>query len=128
VTRLANAYPTGLPGAALLLLRSSVAYQLSKTLTRSDVSPVVCLVVAVFVGVPILIGLFTKASATIVCIFAALGFLTHNRVPGCVITLPWLDAAALAMLGSGAYGVDGRLFGRRVIQLAPEPKAKSPQG
>ena len=31
-----------------------------------------------------------------------------------------LDAAALAMLGPGAYSLDARRFGRRVIHFPPE--------
>jgi len=37
--------------------------------------------------------------------------------PGAFLVLHGIDALALALLGAGAYSVDARLFGRRVIRL-----------
>jgi hypothetical protein len=36
-----------------------------------------------------------------------------------------LNAAILAVLGPGAYSIDARIFGRRILDVTPNPHAKT---
>ena len=58
----------------------------------------------------------TPVVSVIACVFDLLSLLvpvTHTDMR--FIVLSSLNAAAIALLGPGAYSLDARLFGRRVI-------------
>jgi hypothetical protein len=116
VQRLFSMFPAGGPGIALLVLRISVSSMLFLGLMPQGwelvtliallgliccgfVTPAACLVTAVFVGfhLPPVVDLHT----------VDLGLL----IP---ITL------ALAVLGPGAFSIDSKLFGRKLISPGPE--------
>ena len=62
------------------------------------------------------VGLMTPVVSVIACVFDLLSLLvpvTHTDMR--FIVLSSLNAAAIALLGPGAYSLDARLFGRRVI-------------
>jgi hypothetical protein len=116
VQRLFSTFPVGLPGVALLLLRLSVTVSLLLSIPGYDLhGPRQALAV-----------LIVAALSTCLC----LGFLTPlvSLLPMADVlshpaSMEWgrfaalvalLDACALAMLGPGAYSIDGYRFGRRL--------------
>jgi hypothetical protein len=82
------------------------------------------LVFAVFTLTSLLltIGLFTPVLSVTACLFGVanlvIGPQSRNLIWG-VFTPSILTAGALAFLGPGAYSLDARLFGRRVMIVPP---------
>src|SRR5262245_39546084 len=113
-------FPQGGPGFALLLLRASIVASFVAIATRHPNGAHASIVVAglALVSLCLVVGLATPVIAVIVGAVAiadmASGERTHGFVVSCVLLL---DAAALGILGPGAYSLDARLFGRRVTVL-----------
>ena len=112
-------FPQGAPGFALLLLRICVAtILLNSVANESFVSsiPLVCASVLLISG-SLSIGFLTPYLSVIsfVCGVAILLLNPHSYSVVQVALL--FNAAALALLGPGAYSVDARLFGLRVTVL-----------
>jgi putative oxidoreductase len=66
------------------------------------------------------LGIFTPILAALGCIFELVSgvFMNHKSIVAALSSS--LDAAALAMLGPGAYSLDAHRFGHRVIRFPGE--------
>ena len=119
--RLFSMFPQGAPGFALLLLRISVAtIFLTSIANQSLVSsvPLVCAGVLLISG-SLSIGFLTPY-LSVVSFVSGVAILLLNPHSYSVVEVALLfNAAALALLGPGAYSVDARLFGLRVTVLRP---------
>jgi uncharacterized membrane protein YphA (DoxX/SURF4 family) len=119
--RLFSMFPQGAPGFALLLLRISVAMIfLTSIADQSLVSsvPLVCAGVLLISG-SLSIGFLTPY-LSVVSFVSGVAILLLNPHSYSVVQVALLfNAAALALLGPGAYSVDARLFGLRVTVLRP---------
>lgn len=121
--RLFLMFPTGAAGAALLILRFVVA-----TTFVVDGAAHWPLVTSlwVFLGFAIpaiflCLGLFTPYCCVISGLvdLGVLLFTTGNDQFRLIIDM--VDAGILGALGPGAYSVDSRIFGRRLLVVRPRP-------
>lgn len=112
-------FPAGAPGIALLLLRLSVAAMLfiDHAGNVSWPAPSWLSIVSVIAALAMAAGLLTPLLA-LICgalkIWALIGT-AHSLTP--LIVLALLLSLAVAMLGPGAYSLDAKMFGRRVVLL-----------
>ena len=124
VQRLFSMFPPGGPGIGLLLLRISVAATfVSIMATRTDVSSIHLLFVgSLLTALCLTIGVVTPYLSFVVCVCSLVNlFGAVSHLDKLVLASLLLTSAALALLGPGAYSVDSRLFGRRVV-VVPPPK------
>jgi hypothetical protein len=122
VQKLFSMFPAGAPGIALLLLRLSVAAMLFIDPAGRVSWPASLLlsVVSFVTATAVTVGFLTPILA-LICgalkVYALIGT-AHGIVP--LIVLALLLSFAVAMLGPGAYSLDAKLFGRRVVLLPPQ--------
>ncbi len=109
-------FPSGPRGAALVLLRISAASLIALCLGRFQLSPWIVAGLLV-VAAALLAGFLTRPAALICALLATGAFLRICGTFSWLIGLQALSAIALAILGAGAYSIDARLFGRRVIEF-----------
>jgi uncharacterized membrane protein YphA (DoxX/SURF4 family) len=132
--RLFSAFPAGLPGIALLLLRAVLAVALVvqgiSCLHGPDPSPVALAIglISVAAGALLLIGLLTPVVGVVIALTGA--GVACFVFPSC--TRPLFDSGiatlfaasilvAIIILGPGAFSLDARLFGRREIIIPRRP-------
>ena len=110
-------FPGGSAGRALLLLRLCNALLCAVALKYLPDVPTWLVVVVLVVATFQIVGLLTPFTAIVCAIAATAAGVRLGGALGSVVALHALSAIALATLGAGAYSVDARLFGRRVISL-----------
>jgi hypothetical protein len=111
------AFLGGVSGAALLLLRLSTAFLLPLAVFIS-LSPSLWLDVAVvLLAISLAAGVAVRLAASLAALVILFAASRSGGALSAILALQALQAAALALLGAGAYSIDARLFGRRVIQL-----------
>jgi len=120
VQRLFSMFPTGLPGMALLFLRASVAFAVVvETYAHAHTTAAWLKVAAVLIAAALSAGYLTPIAAAMVIAYQVLVWSGLGTVDSAQAIMVSLDSLALALLGPGAYSVDGYLFGRRVVVLPP---------
>ena len=110
-------FPAGGPGVGLFLLRASVAtgffldgpVQTAGYFARSDV------VLHAVLGAALGLGVLTPLTALLSCMLAIIDLARLGVTQAPVAWLTIVNAIALCLLGPGAYSLDARLFGRRVL-------------
>jgi len=121
-------FPQGGPGIALFLLRTSVAViffmNAAKLVSGSSVQ-------LVFAGIALMsialaIGFLTPYLSVMAYLSAAAHLVIGSSSSNLVYVFEICNAAALALLGPGAYSVDAKLFGRRVTVV--HPRKDKPSG
>jgi putative oxidoreductase len=117
--KLFSAFPSGWPGVGLVLLRGFISATLiSHTLPyvaqHTKVSQLAWIVIGFSLAssVSLIAGFMTPAIAIIVAIGASLLAVSGLLSSPFAVIIP---AAAIALLGPGAYSLDARMFGRREI-------------
>jgi len=106
--RLFVMFPDRGPGIGLLWLQLCLAAALCAPGTHAGWGAVLCGLAAAMLVLGVLTPLATLMAAA--TMFA-------QQAPWPLVALP----AALLMLGPGAYSVDARLFGRRLLGRRPPP-------
>jgi uncharacterized membrane protein YphA (DoxX/SURF4 family) len=116
VQRLFSTFPSGPPGIGLLLLRISVAVALALSFSWHQGIPLAAVVASWVTCVALCVGFYTPVAALLAFVMqGALLCVRLLSVEASVVVL--LDALALALLGPGAYSLDARRFGRRVLDV-----------
>jgi uncharacterized membrane protein YphA (DoxX/SURF4 family) len=113
--KLFSMFPPGLPGLALLLLRSSVALALLVAGFDGWAR-----VAAILVVLALCAGYLTPIAAATALGLHALAWLGSGIDSAALFVIFALDALALALLGPGAYSIDSHRFGRRLVVLPPQ--------
>jgi uncharacterized membrane protein YphA (DoxX/SURF4 family) len=68
------------------------------------------------------LGFLTPVVSTVACVFELTSLFHAGHTDWRFTVLSSLNAAAIALLGPGAYSLDARLFGRRVIVFRRDGK------
>jgi hypothetical protein len=122
VQKLFSMFPAGAPGIALLLLRLSVAAMLFIDPSGRVLWPAALWlsVVSLVAAIAVAAGFITPILALICGALKVYAFIgtAHGIAP--LIVLALLLSLAVAMLGPGAYSLDAKMFGRRVVLLPPQ--------
>lgn len=115
-------FPAGAPGIALLLLRLSVAAMLFIDPAGRVLLPASAWVAVVsFVAASAVVaGLLTPVLALICGALKVYALIGTAQGIAPLIVLALLLSLAVAMLGPGAYSLDAKMFGRRVVLLPPQ--------
>jgi hypothetical protein len=110
-------FPTGAAGVALVLLRVSVALTLVTNVLPVGNPDVHAWAFAVLglLGGALCLGVFTPASSVLSCVVEIASASDLKEVGITHLISSILITASLAMLGPGAYSVDARMFGRRLV-------------
>ena len=126
--RLFSTFADGWPGAGLLLLRlltgaALVYFGISSVREGPPPLTVVLQVIGMATAVLLVVGMFTPVAgvlaATAKVWLATSRFSSHSGDPWLALAQAIL-AAALAMIGPGAWSIDARLYGRKQL-VPPEP-------
>lgn len=118
--RLFATFPTGAPGCGLAVLRVVAALSLQADatghvmLSQHASIPGVALIL---LSLALLVGLLTPIVALLAAAIEASLFFTGAAVGIALLLQGPMICVALALLGPGAYSLDARLFGSRVVVL-----------
>ncbi|HEV8331963.1 MAG TPA: hypothetical protein VGQ22_11125 [Steroidobacteraceae bacterium] len=108
-------FPPGLPGLALILLRSSVTLGL----LLADLDGW-ARVGGILISVALFVGYLTPLAAAAALALHGIAWISAGVDSTAVAVVFALDAIALALLGPGAYSIDSHRFGRRLVVLPPK--------
>jgi len=115
-------FPTGLPGAALFLLRVSVIGMLFDSILQGSIAENVNPWKILFVALTSLLlicGAFTPIACILSITIEAICWPVWDGLRSLEFSLRALVMIALFLLGPGAYSIDSKMFGRRLI-LPPD--------
>ena len=111
-------FPAGIPGLALLLMRLVViGILLMSTVPvqhTEPLNPYMALALGLM-SVLLLLGAFTPIACVISIVFEAMHAPTWEGLRSLDVVVRMLVIAVLLLLGPGAYSLDSRMFGRRLI-------------
>jgi hypothetical protein len=121
VQKLFSMFPAGGPGVALLLLRLSVAAMLFVDCAGriSWLEPMWLELMSVAAAVAMTAGFLTPLIALACGALKIYALFGEAQSVTSLVVLALLLSLAVAMLGPGAYSLDAKMFGRRVVLLPP---------
>lgn len=128
VQRLFSTFPRGAQGIALTLLRVSISLALFigpagdtpyAVMAKSVPEPWSAICLVPFAAM-LCVGIVTPAAALVCAVLQTLALLTVGFPDAATAILSIANAAALVVLGPGAYSIDAQLFGPRVVMTTSE--------
>jgi putative oxidoreductase len=126
VQRLFSTFADGWPGAGILLLRlltGAALIHFGISSIREGLPPLTAAMqtIGIAAAALLLMGMFTPLAGVLAAVaklwIAISGFSSHSDDPWVSLAQAIL-AAALAMIGPGAWSIDARRFGRKHIDLS----------
>lgn len=118
--KLFSMFPSGAPGFALLLLRLFVGALLTcDAVTAGSALNVILVGVLVACAIALVIGFMTPIAAVLAVLVEAIGLSAHFIQIALHSFAPIVIGIALALMGPGAYSLDARVFGRRLMEFGP---------
>jgi len=124
--RLFSMFPKGAPGLALALIRVALGLSFAEEhwMAPGAFDQRWMLVGSAIVAAGLCAGLLTPVMCALCVILEVATWttssLTWQEIHFCIV----LDAIALALLGPGAYSLDGRAFGRRKVIFPADPPGR----
>ena len=128
MVRLTPIYPDGLTGGALLLMRFAYASLAFALPSRLDLTAAGWWFAAMAIAWALATGTATRAAALLLSAALVSAGAASPRDVAAILLPHAGGAVALAILGPGAFSMDARLFGRRIIRVAPRPAGGSGEG
>lgn len=113
--RLYSMFPRGAPGVGLLFLRISIIGSLH-TLIQGEVHGAVVALIA-GLGIGYLAGFMTPAVSVLSIVVMLALAISGNWTPESISMTLLLQSSALIFLGPGAYSLDARMYGRKIIKV-----------
>lgn len=120
MTKYAYRYPDGTVGLALLLIRicyAFVAFGVAAALSAIPVSAGFLHVAAGLVALSLVAGFATRLIALLLGAAVVVALVTSSPVQQLLLAGHIGGCAAIALIGAGAFSIDARRHGRRVIRL-----------
>ena len=117
MTRFSPIFSGGAPGAALLLMRVATATTLVLAAVHFPMPDAWPALAALPLAIGLLAGLFTRVVGVLGALLLGVLAARTGGTAGVFLALHGVEALALALLGAGAFSIDARLFGRKVIRL-----------
>lgn len=104
-------FPAGAPGFALLVLRNCIAFALAHCAFPAGWQHFV------FLGLlsTLCIGLMTPAGCVLAAISVVGWAVYFGELHDATVIVVVLSTLSLAIVGPGAFSIDARLFGRRML-------------
>jgi len=112
-------FPIGAAGGALFVLRVSVAVTLVLTELRPNayLMPVWVVLCSLVLAIFLVLGFLTPYCAVLGCAVEIFAFFVADGGNGLHCATSIVDGGVLAVTGPGAYSVDARMFGRRILTV-----------
>jgi hypothetical protein len=114
-------FPSGTAGVALLALRVSVAATLVAhgVAARGPVVPLEALPVPLLLAIFLCLGFLTPYCAVLNCLIGLATLIMSGGNNELYPAIAVVDSGVVAVLGPGAYSIDARIFGRRLLTVPP---------
>jgi hypothetical protein len=118
--RLFSMFPSGMAGAGLLILRvcSAAVLLVDGPAHPLEGKPIWLLLLIVIVSGALCIGLLTPYATAIGCLIELTAVWEADAQDAFHLIVAASNIAAVGMLGPGAYSLDARLFGRKLISFS----------
>ena len=112
-------FPLGGPGAGLVLLRLAMVLALFvERRTLMDVLPVhMAVPCLILIAIGLVTGLLTSLFTSLCMLISVLAMVDASIMATWIDVLILFLGGALLLLGPGAYSLDARIYGRRIVTL-----------
>lgn len=112
-------FPLGGPGAGLVLLRLAMVVALFvERQTVMDILPdAVAMPGLALIAIALVTGVLTSVFTSLAVLISALAMIRASSMSTWIGVLILLMGGALLLLGPGAYSLDARIYGRRIVTL-----------